>query len=45
MNDISSDDIFLLKQRLAEQEALIHALQEKLSNRGARNRPSAGAAG
>ncbi|HGY9244279.1 TPA: hypothetical protein ACNTWL_004681, partial [Escherichia coli] len=28
-----SDDIFLLKQRLAEQEALIHALQEKLSNR------------
>ncbi|MDS1493941.1 IS66 family transposase [Shigella dysenteriae] len=31
MNDISSDDIFLLKQRLAEQE--IHALQEKLSNR------------
>ncbi|MGV5030692.1 IS66 family transposase, partial [Klebsiella pneumoniae subsp. ozaenae] len=31
--DISSDDIFLLKQRLAEQEALIHALQEKLSNR------------
>ena len=33
MNDISSDDIFLLKQRLAEQEVLIHALQEKLSNR------------
>ena len=33
MNDISSGDIFLLKQRLAEQEALIHALQEKLSNR------------
>ncbi|MCZ6951849.1 transposase [Escherichia coli] len=33
MNDISSDDIFLLKQRTAEQEALIHALQEKLSNR------------
>ena len=33
MNDISSDDIFLLKQRLAKQEALIHALQEKLSNR------------
>ncbi len=33
MNDISSDDIFLLKQRLAEQEALIHALLEKLSNR------------
>ncbi|HFN7912884.1 TPA: hypothetical protein ACRUP9_004088, partial [Escherichia coli] len=27
MNDISSDDIFLLKQRLAEQEVLIHALQ------------------
>ncbi|EPJ6734950.1 hypothetical protein I8U44_004760, partial [Escherichia coli] len=24
MNDISSDDIFLLKQLLAEQEALIH---------------------
>ncbi|HAO2801028.1 TPA: IS66 family transposase, partial [Escherichia coli] len=33
MSDISSDDIFLLKQRLAEQEALIYALQEKLSNR------------
>ncbi|HHY9966254.1 TPA: hypothetical protein ACV8AQ_005231, partial [Escherichia coli] len=33
MNDISSDDILLLKQRLAEQEALNHALQEKLSNR------------
>ncbi|EHA4943298.1 IS66 family transposase [Escherichia coli] len=33
MNDISSDDIFLLKQRLAEQEALIHALQEKLNER------------
>ncbi|EKO1034750.1 IS66 family transposase [Escherichia coli] len=33
MNDTSSDDIFLLKQRLAEQEALIHALPEKLSNR------------
>ncbi|MDO2053657.1 IS66 family transposase, partial [Escherichia coli] len=33
MNDISSDDIFLLKQRLAEQEALIPALQKKLSNR------------
>ncbi|WP_252387294.1 hypothetical protein, partial [Escherichia coli] len=30
MNDISSDDIFLLKQRQAEQEVLIHALQEKL---------------
>ncbi|MFZ8745578.1 hypothetical protein ACO1ZL_24775, partial [Escherichia coli] len=25
MNDTSSDDILLLKQRLAEQEALIHA--------------------
>lgn len=33
MNDTSSDDILLLKQRLAEQEALIHSLQEKLSNR------------
>lgn len=33
MNDTSSDDILLLKQHLAEQEALIHALQEKLSNR------------
>ena len=34
MNDISSDDIFLLKQRLVlNREALIHALQEKLSNR------------
>ncbi|MCO5759805.1 IS66 family transposase, partial [Citrobacter freundii] len=33
MNDTSSDDILLLKQRLAEQEALIPALQEKLSNR------------
>ncbi|MCX0048153.1 transposase, partial [Escherichia coli] len=33
MNDTSSDDILLLKQRLAEQEALIHALQEKLNNR------------
>ncbi len=33
MNDISSDDIFLLRQRLAEQEALIHALQEKLADR------------
>lgn len=33
MNDTSSDDILLLKQRLAEQEALIHTLQEKLSNR------------
>ena len=28
-----SDDIFLLKQRLAEQETLTQALQEKLSNR------------
>ncbi|WP_251000272.1 hypothetical protein [Escherichia coli] len=45
MNDTSSDDILLLKQRPAEQEALIHALQEKLSNRGTRNRPSAGATG
>lgn len=33
MNNAPSDDILLLKQRLAEQEALIHALQEKLSNR------------
>ncbi len=33
MNDTSPDDILLLKQRLTEQEALIHALQEKLSNR------------
>lgn len=33
MSDTSSDDILLLKQRLAEQDALIHALQEKLSNR------------
>ena len=33
MNDTSSDDILLLKQRLTEQEALIHALQGKLSNR------------
>lgn len=32
MNDISSDDILLLKKHLAEQEALIHALQKKLSN-------------
>ena len=31
MNDISSDDILLLKQRLAEQEALNRALLEKLS--------------
>lgn len=33
MNNAPSDDILLLKQRLAEQETLIHALQEKLSNR------------
>lgn len=33
MNETSSDDILLLKHRLAEQEALIHALQEKLSSR------------
>lgn len=33
MNDTSPDDILMLKQRLAEQEALIHALQEKLNNR------------
>lgn len=33
MSDTSSDDILLLKQRLSEQEALIHVLQEKLSNR------------
>ncbi|WP_244552265.1 hypothetical protein, partial [Escherichia coli] len=32
MNDISSDDIFLLKQRLAEQEALIHACPLYTSN-------------
>ncbi|MDP5287793.1 hypothetical protein, partial [Escherichia coli] len=38
MNDISSDDIFLLKQRLAEQEVLIHALQEKLSKTASRSR-------
>ena len=31
MNDTSSDDILLLKQRLAEQEALNRALLEKLS--------------
>lgn len=31
MNDTFSDDILLLKQHLAEQEALIHALQEKLA--------------
>ncbi|WP_407202123.1 hypothetical protein [Citrobacter freundii] len=45
MNDTSSDDILLLKQRPAEQEALIHALQEKLSNRERENRQAAGAAG
>lgn len=33
MNNTSSDVILLLKQRLPEQEALIHALQKKLSNR------------
>lgn len=33
MNDASSDDILLLKQRLVAQDALIHALLEKLSNR------------
>lgn len=33
MYNTSSDNILLLKQRLTEQEALIHALQEKLSNR------------
>lgn len=33
MNNAPSDDILLLKQRLAEQETLIHVLQEKLSNR------------
>ncbi len=33
MNDISSDDILLLKQRLAEQEALNRALLEKLADR------------
>lgn len=33
MNDTSPDDILQLKQHLAEQAALIHALQEKLSNR------------
>lgn len=32
MNDTSPDDILLLKQRLAEKEALIHALREKLNN-------------
>ncbi|MCP2006285.1 UNVERIFIED_ORG: transposase [Buttiauxella agrestis ATCC 33320] len=34
MNDTSSDDILLLKQRLAEQEALNSALLEKLADRG-----------
>jgi transposase len=33
MNDTSSDDILLLKQRFAEQEALNHALLEKLADR------------
>ena len=33
MNDISSDDILLLKQRLAEQEALNRALLEKQADR------------
>ncbi|KJO55292.1 transposase [Klebsiella aerogenes] len=33
MNDSSSDDILLLKQRLAEQEALNRALLEKLADR------------
>lgn len=33
MNDTSSDDILLLKQRLAEQEALNRALLEKLAAR------------
>lgn len=33
MNDASPDDIPLLKRLLAEREALVHALQEKLSNR------------
>ncbi|HHP0442857.1 TPA: transposase, partial [Klebsiella pneumoniae] len=33
MNDASSDDILLLKQRLAEQEALNRALLEKLADR------------
>jgi transposase len=36
MNATSSDDILLLKQRLAEQEALNRALLEKLSNRSAK---------
>ncbi len=33
MNDTSSDDILLLKQHLAEQEALNRALLEKLADR------------
>lgn len=33
MNDTSSDEILLLKQRLAEQEALNRALLEKLADR------------
>ncbi len=33
MNDASSDDILLLKQRLTEQEALNRALLEKLADR------------
>ncbi|MGX5195196.1 hypothetical protein ACV8BG_30785, partial [Klebsiella oxytoca] len=33
MNDTSPDDILLLKQRLAEQEALNRALLEKLNER------------
>ncbi|HBR1446581.1 TPA: transposase, partial [Klebsiella quasipneumoniae subsp. quasipneumoniae] len=33
MNDTSSDNILLLKQRLAEQEALNRALLEKLADR------------
>ncbi len=33
MNDTSSDNILLLKQRLAEQEALNYALLEKLADR------------
>ncbi len=33
MNNTSPDDILLLKQRLAEQEALNRALLEKLADR------------
>lgn len=33
MNDTSSDDILLLKQRLAEQGGLLQVLQEKLASR------------